>query len=378
VPPLLGNLDPLHEAFVQNVAHELRTPLSIIHGYASLLGDGELGRLTPDQLAAIAAIRVNSQRMRQQVELIDILLAVDGGLTDYQPVALGRLAEQLAAERQPEASVRDRRLELVLARDVPLVWGDTIQLYHAAACLLDNALKFSLPGDRVELLLHTIPGWVCLAVADTGPGMPPEDLARLFVTPFYQGDRSNSRRHGGYGLGLTVAGAVASVHGGNVEVASELGVGSRFTLKLPAAMPDMAARAETRTTPMQRILIVDDSKNVAITLQSGLERLPDLEVLVATSGQEALQLAALKPVDLMITDYRMPDMDGLALVKALRQVHPRAAILLLTAYGTPALQSAAADAAIERVLEKPASFVDIRAVTLELLHRPGYDFDGEA
>jgi CheY-like chemotaxis protein len=123
--------------------------------------------------------------------------------------------------------------------------------------------------------------------------------------------------------------------------------------------------------PLQRILVVDDEENVALTLQAGLESLADCEVAVATSGEQALRLFRQQPFDLLITDYRMPDIDGLALAARVRELHPEIAIILVTAYGSDALQQDAARGSILYVLDKPVGISEIRQVARQALAQAG-------
>jgi CheY-like chemotaxis protein len=123
--------------------------------------------------------------------------------------------------------------------------------------------------------------------------------------------------------------------------------------------------------PLQRILVVDDEENVALTLQAGLESLPDCEVAVATSGEQALRLFRQQPFDLLITDYRMPDIDGLALAAQVRELHPQVAIIMVTAYGSDALQQDAARSAILHVLDKPVGIAEIRQAARQALYQVG-------
>lgn len=123
--------------------------------------------------------------------------------------------------------------------------GDVHQLEHAVESLLENALKFTPAGERVDVELFSEPGWVCLAVADTDTGIPEQELAYIF-SGFYQVDGSTARKHGGLGLGLTLIKAVAEAHGGWVQAESQLGQGSRFLARLPACGMMLCWAKQTR------------------------------------------------------------------------------------------------------------------------------------
>jgi len=131
---------------------------------------------------------------------------------------------------------------------------------------------------------------------------------------------------------------------------------------------DAATRMDTNTR-RRRILVVDDEKNVALTLQAGLRKLPDCEAVAATSGEQALELIALEPFDLIVTDYRMAGIDGLALAGRVRELYPGAAILLVTAYADDALREQAGRLSVARILDKPVSLAVIRAAALDALNQ---------
>jgi CheY-like chemotaxis protein len=360
-------LDELHTIFIQNVSHELRTPLSLLQGYAELLHEGELGPLSSEQQQALTIIVERTRELRTLVERIGILLATRAHATVSVPISLAELVAQLIQGRCGAASEAGLALEVHVDPNLPLISGDPYQLQPALDCLLENAIKFTPRGGRVEVRVYTAPGWVCLAVTDTGVGLPGEELARIF-SPFYQIDGSTTRRYGGLGLGLGIVNAVVNGHGGHVEVASRPDQGSCFIVKLPAMpTPVFGEQARTDRAAPRRILVVDDEENVALTIQDGLERLPNCEIIVATSGAVALQLFEAAPFDLLITDYKMPGTDGMTLSARVRQLYPQTSIVMITAYSSQLLRQQATAIAIRYVLDKPVKLDEIRSVALEAL-----------
>jgi CheY-like chemotaxis protein/two-component sensor histidine kinase len=368
--PRTCEVDELHSIFIQTVAHELRTPVSIIHGYAEMLREGGLGQLAPEQQRAVTVIANRAIELRNMVERIGMVLAIETHAVASLPLSLSDLVARAVEEHSPMATEAGLALELHVAPDLPLMSGDPYLLEHAVECLLDNALKFTPQGGQIKVEVYTEPGWICLTVTDTGIGMAAEEMTQIF-TPFYQVDGSTTRRYGGMGLGLSVAKAVVERHGGEITVFSQPGQGSRFTVRLPATSLLMdEAQLVTKDGVLRRILIVDDEENVALTLQAGLERLPQCEITVATSGLRALEHLEQEPFDLLITDYKMPGTDGLALATRVRQLYPQISIIMVTAYGDESLRREAAGISIERVLDKPIKLDEIRGAASAVLGDP--------
>ena len=323
--------------FVQNVSHELRTPLGIIQGYAELLCDGDLGVLALEAQEAVGIIVNRAYELRTLVERVAILMAVEAHMGISKPLALTEIVAGVVEKKRAAATQTGITLEAHLEPRLPLVSGDPYHLQQAVECLVENALKFTPGGGRVEVQVYAFPphdgggrGGVCLAVTDSGVGMTEEEV-ECIASDFSQADGSTTRRYGGIGLGLTLAKAVIAEHTGGIEVESQPGQGSQFTIRLPALPPDAQAdQLVEGSVALQRILIVDDEENVALTFQDSLERLPNCEVAIATNGEQALQLFEQQPFDLLITDYKMPDMDG----GRVRQLYRRTAIIMITAYGS--------------------------------------------
>jgi signal transduction histidine kinase len=259
--PEAGNLDELYSTFIQNVSHELRTPLTIIQGYAELLGDGSLGALAPEQQEAIFVIVDHAHALWTLVQRIDVLLAIEAHATASLPLMLDEIVTEVVKRRRTAATQAGLTLEVHLEPRLPPVSGDPYQLQQAIDCLLENALKFTPGGGRVEIQVYTEPSWVCLAVTDTGIGLTEEGLERIF-TRFYQRDRSITRQYRGIGLGLTLVRAVIEEHGGRIEVESQPGQGSRFTVKLSALSPvAQVVQPVEDAMASRRILIVDDRQS---------------------------------------------------------------------------------------------------------------------
>ena len=174
----------------------------------------------------------------------------------------------MVEKKSDDAEKKGLTLQMHMDQNLPLVSGDPYQLQEALDCGSENAIKFTPQGGQVEVQGYTEPGWVCLVINDTGVGIEPNKLPYL-GTGFYQVDGSTTRRYGGLGLGLTLARSVVKAHSGKIEVESQPGQGSRFTVKLPRKpapfSDDGKVPGDTRPP---RILLVDDEENVILTMKA--------------------------------------------------------------------------------------------------------------
>jgi CheY-like chemotaxis protein/anti-sigma regulatory factor (Ser/Thr protein kinase) len=361
------NLGEIHNTFIRNVSHELRTPLALLMGYADLLYTGELGTLSPEQQQAVGIIVDRTQELKKTAIRIIALLALQAQEPVQQPLTPMSLITRVVEAHRACAEASGIAMELHLSAELPRIIGDGEQLQLAFECLIENAIKFTPRGGRINVRLWAEQSRVNFSVCDTGIGIAPEDMARLF-TPFEQLDDALSRAQGGLGLGLILARSIAVAHGGEIVVDSQPGQGSCFTIKLPSyPAVERIPHTTTRREAMRRILIVDDEERVAFTLREGLQKLPRCEIVVTSSGQQALKLFEEQPFDLLITDYKMPDLNGAALAACIQKRYPGTGIIMITAYGHDLIQDPVAAHAIQRVLHKPIRLTEIRNVALETL-----------
>ncbi len=208
-------------AFYRNVSHELATPMTPIVGYVRLLADEELGALNPSQKKALRAMDECVARLRA---LIDNLLDVTGleaGTLRFVHVDYDVATVVRRVMRNAEPRLQERTIKLVA--EVPEqrmpAWGDGERLVRALAHVVDNAVKFTPPGGVVGVRLERRGSQYVVCIADTGPGIPREMLQRV-LEPFYQGDGSPTRLHGGTGIGLAIARRVAEALGGSLHLVS--------------------------------------------------------------------------------------------------------------------------------------------------------------
>ncbi len=312
--------------FAAMVSHELRTPLSAI-----LAAAGEIQRRAaePEVRERAGLIAQGGRLMRALLDDLLDLSKLEAGRMRVEdiPFDLQLLVEDLSLFWSSEAQRKGLALTLHGAETLPhKAEGDPMRLRQILNNLLSNAVKFTESGGvRIEVAHHETPGQrlvLRVCVVDTGRGVSPDRLARIF-TPFDQGDVSTARTHGGSGLGLAISRELARLMGGDLSVESREGEGSRFTILASlgrSASAPVAASASPPPPPPAlavRILVVDDHEmgRRALTLLLGPL---GAQVATAESARAALQLLSLERFDLVLMDVTMAGMDGLEACRRLR------------------------------------------------------------
>ncbi len=244
--------------FLANVSHELKTPLTSIQGFAQAMLDGAAA--TPEAVQRSATIIFSeADRMRRLVEGLLDLARLDTGLRTLNrtTIDLGNVLAAVKERFSIRAKDKSVELRLELAPGIPAVYADADRLAQVFSNLMDNALKHTPAGGKVTLATQapaapagSTPAWVEASVSDTGPGIPAEDLSRIFER-FYQVDKSRARRPG-VGLGLTISKEIVEAHGGTMRAESVVGLGSRFSVRLPVVGPDDTTVGKKRSEMRRR------------------------------------------------------------------------------------------------------------------------------
>ncbi|WP_280153244.1 ATP-binding protein [Piscinibacter sp. XHJ-5] len=359
------------DEFLAMLGHELRNPLAPIVTALHLMarrGGGE----------AAMERRIIERQVAHLLRLVDDLLDVSRIARGKIQIERDRVDMKAVVERaleltQPALERRERPIEVDVPSEPVFVAGDAVRLAQVLSNLLNNAAKFTAPDERIVLHMRRDGADVEIVVEDNGSGIVPELLPRIFDL-FTQGEQGMDRHSGGLGLGLAIVRTLVQLHGGTVVAESEgPGLGSRFTLRLPAVDPPptadaLPAPATPRPRRSGRVLLVDDNADAADTL-SELLRDAGHQVCIAADGAAALAALDSFVPELALLDIGLPGMDGYELASRLR-ADPRVAgvrIVALTGYGREPDRARAMATNFDEHLVKPVTAERLFDVTDRLL-----------
>jgi PAS domain S-box-containing protein len=311
--------------FLANMSHELRTPLNAIIGYSEMLHEESEERGLDDLLPDLSKIGSAGKHLLALINDILDLSKIEAGKMDLhiEPVDVVGLVEEVAATVQPLVNRGGNELEIVIDPSLGPVRADLTKLRQVLLNLLSNACKFTEEG-RIEFRASVEDDgrWLTLRVADSGIGMTPEQLSRLFQA-FSQADSSTSRRYGGTGLGLAISRRFCTLMGGDITVESEPGEGSVFTARLPTGRkPAMdgegAEPADAGSGEAGTVLLIDDDLRMHDLITRTLTR-EGFRVVGATDGPSGLERARELRPDAVLLDIVMPEMDGWSVLAAFKR-----------------------------------------------------------
>jgi len=365
VEEALREADRRKDEFLATLAHELRNPLAPIRSGLSALA------VTSDAATIDATRAMMERQVEQLVRLVDDLM--DASRITRGRIELHRQRVEIAAivhgaieTSQPLVEAGGYVLEVDVPSDPLVVDGDPVRLMQVVVNLLHNAVKYTEPGGRIRLAARREGARVALSVADSGTGIAPDALAKVFDL-FAQADVGYARRRGGLGIGLTLARTLVERHDGTIEAHSEgPGRGSEFVVHLPlaegavAAEPTPARDVRSRGTLRRRILVVDDHREAAESLALLLS-LRGATVFTANDGRAALDALGRHRPDAVLLDIGMPGMDGYEVARRMRARPDGRAVTLvaLTGWGQPDDRKRSAEAGIDHHVVKPVAIDEL-------------------
>jgi signal transduction histidine kinase/CheY-like chemotaxis protein len=327
----LAEASKLKSQFLANMSHELRTPLNAIIGLTEMLHEDARDLKRAEELEPLERVLRAAHHLLELINDILDLSKIEAGRMDMhvETFAIAPLVDEVIATIGPAAAKNANEIIVHCPQDIGEMHADQTRIRQALLNLVSNANKFTEHGRvTVDVARATSKGSedITMAVTDTGIGMSPEQVGRLFQE-FVQADPSTTRKYGGTGLGLAISRRFCQMMGGEITVESQLGKGSTFTIRLPAhieaAQPAPLLR---RVRPERRsvqpvkgslILVIDDDQTVCEVMARYLER-EGFVVRTASGGREGLRLAReLHPAAITL-DINMPDLDGWTVLAALK------------------------------------------------------------
>ena len=358
------------DEFLANMSHELRTPLTGILGLSESLEEQIVGLLNEKQQNYVHTIRESGHHLLTLInDILDLAKIEAGQITlDFSEVDIRPLCESSLRMVKELAQKKHQDIGLEMDDGMGLIWADNRRLKQMIINLLSNAVKFTPEGGRIGLEVHAYQdeNKVMITVWDSGIGITENDLTLLFQ-PFVQLDSSLARESTGTGLGLALVAQMARLHGGSVNVASEPGKGSRFTISLPwepALATDTTSRRKvTGKLPAikpgenrRTILLVEDTDQVIMVIRDYLGY-AGYKVESARNGMDGIAQAKKVHPDLILMDVQMPVMDGLEAAQRLRsetefQYTP---IIALTAFAMQGDRERCLAAGMDEYISKPVN-----------------------
>jgi signal transduction histidine kinase/CheY-like chemotaxis protein/HAMP domain-containing protein len=312
-----AKLERAKSEFVATASHELRSPLTSIKGFVELLHRSP-ENMSERQREFVEIILKSTDRLTELVShLLDVArIEADHVEIDRRPVDAGEAAREVAELMGPRIEEKRQRLSVYVAPAAGLVLADPSRLRQIVANLITNAHIYTGEGGRIHVRVEPERAWIQIAVQDDGVGMTEEETGRVFER-FYRASEGSAGTSG-TGLGLSIVKSLVELHGGQITVESEPGVGSTFRVLLPAAVPAPETLPSLEAIRGRRVLIVDDEREIAELIAGQLAPL-GVEADIATGGAQALEMLRTSPYDVVTLDVLMPEMGGLDVLAKIRE-----------------------------------------------------------
>jgi signal transduction histidine kinase/CheY-like chemotaxis protein len=368
----------LKDEFLATLSHELRNPLNVILGYSELLLRMPDIQQSPRLIQMGDALRRNAQSQSQLInDLLDLSRLQRGKVSlNHETVSVAAIIDNAVETVRGDAAAKGIDIRSHAGDQLLLVDGDRLRLQQIAWNLLNNAVKFTPPGGRIEISLGSEGDSAVLVVSDTGQGIDPNFLPHVFEM-FRQADGSNRRRHGGLGIGLALVRQLVQLHGGTISAESDgPNSGARFTVRLPlmrepaAQILPSSGTLDLNVLSQANFLVVDDSEDTIRMLQE-LLKIGGANVMTASNGAEALRIAREHEFDVILSDISMPEMDGYEFLQRLREIDGRqdVPVVAITGFGRSDDIARVRAAGFHSHLTKPLNLQALADVLAQLSHK---------
>ena len=316
--------DRAKSEFVSTVSHELRTPMTAIKGYTDLIHSGMVGEINENQKRFLGIIKTNTDRLTALInDLLDIS-RIETGRVRFEPVStqLGDITKNVIDALAPNAENKQLTLTFSVEAGLPEIMADPDRLNQVFTNLIGNAINYTPDGGRINVDVYRVEDALRVDVRDSGIGIHAKDLPKVFER-FYRADHPLVQESRGTGLGLPIVKMFVEMHGGRVWAQSQVGKGSTFTVLLPLPTLEQEEGVPTLASDIghllekRHILIADDDPDIAELVKYHLEEI-GYRVTAVGRGKSALEIARQQCPDLIILDVLLPDMDGRAVLEALK------------------------------------------------------------
>ncbi|MEJ5260469.1 MAG: ATP-binding protein [Anaerohalosphaeraceae bacterium] len=382
--------------FLANMSHEIRTPMNSIIGFSDVLNE-EPG-LDPEHRKYIQLILNNGRMLLQLInDILDFSKIEAGKLnTEIVEISLREFLEDLNSLLRPMALNKGLDFEILQCSDLPvMIYSDPVRVRQCLVNLVSNAIKFTESGHvfvNVYIQRQDEADYIRFDVEDTGIGIPADKIEKIFEA-FTQADGSTTRKYGGTGLGLTITKQLVHLLGGYMEVRSEVGKGSVFSIILPTgvnvkdqpvmnryehtetAVQELAGEKSVPQGPLKgRVLVAEDAKGNQVLIRLLLEKM-GVETDIVENGQLAVERALQGGYDLILMDVQMPVMNGLDAARLLREKGCRLPIIALTAHAMKEDEKRCLAAGCSGYLQKPIDRERLKEVLSQYLSGKDDDMD---
>ncbi len=392
----LARATRLKDEFLANMSHELRTPLNAILGMSEAMQEQVFGTINEEQKESLETIASSGTHLLELINDILDVAKIESGQVEMicSHTSIQELCQSSLPFIKQQALRKRIHLELKIAPNLPELFVDERRIRQALINLLNNAIKFTPERGRVSLAVSLqqnpatgksseMTSEIRFAITDTGIGISPENLQKLFQ-PFVQIDGALNRQNTGTGLGLALVKSIVEMHNGTVNVTSEVGVGSCFTIALPCeniaisspiSVNSPASSLEPASNNgiaegLPTLLLAEDNEANKLTISRYLKA-KGYQLLFAKDGQEAIDIARSLQPDLILMDIQMPNIDGLEAIKIIRRDKvPKLAnipIIALTALAMTGDRERCIDAGANEYLTKPIKLNQLTTTIKQVL-----------